>query len=99
MTAPAHRWRYGSRSRAWPWRSSGWGLVIAAAGGHRAGGAGVGQCVFLPMLVIGGVAVPLTALPPWAQHVSAFFRRDAAGGILQACVNGGGRAAGPVALA
>ena len=33
----------------------------------------LGQCIFLPMLIIGGVAVPLESLPDWAQHVSAFF--------------------------
>ena len=33
----------------------------------------LGQCIFLPMLIIGGVAVPLASLPDWAQHLSAFF--------------------------
>ena len=33
----------------------------------------MGQCIFLPMLIIGGVAVQLASLPAWAQHVSAFF--------------------------
>ena len=50
----------------------------------------LGQCIFLPMLVIGGIAVPLASLPDWAQHVSAFFPGRYAVGALQACVIGNG---------
>jgi hypothetical protein len=42
------------------------------------------------MLIIGGVAVRLAALPEWAQHVSAFFPGRYAVEALQACVNGRG---------
>src|SRR5205807_4630791 len=50
----------------------------------------LGQCIFLPMLIIGGVAVQLSALPAWAQHVSAFFPGRYAVEALQAAVNGPG---------
>jgi len=50
----------------------------------------LGQCIFLPMLIIGGVAVQLASLPLWAQHVSAFFPGRYAVEALQACVSGGG---------
>ena len=50
----------------------------------------LGQCIFLPMLIIGGVAVPLASLPEWAQHLSAFFPGRYAVEALQACVTGSG---------
>jgi hypothetical protein len=42
------------------------------------------------MLIIGGIAVPLTSLPPWAQHLSAFFPGRYAVEALQASVTGSG---------
>jgi hypothetical protein len=42
------------------------------------------------MLIIGGVAVQLSSLPTWAQHVSAFFPGRYAVEALQACVSGVG---------
>ncbi|MGH9372483.1 MAG: ABC transporter permease, partial [Vicinamibacterales bacterium] len=50
----------------------------------------LGQCIFLPMLIIGGVAVQLVSLPPWAQHVSAFFPGRYAVEAMQASVTGDG---------
>src|SRR4029078_2289242 len=51
------------------------------------------QCIFLPMLMIGGVAVPLQSLPQWAQHISAFFPGRYAGEAVQRCATGNGLAA------
>jgi ABC-2 type transport system permease protein len=48
----------------------------------------LGQCIFLPMLIIGGVAVPLTSLPDWALHVSAFFPGRYAVAALQSGITG-----------
>jgi len=45
----------------------------------------LGQCIFLPMLILGGVAVQLQSLPPWAQHISAFFPGRYAVEALQRC--------------
>ncbi len=50
----------------------------------------LGQCIFLPMLMIGGVAVRLSSLPDWAQHVSAFFPGRYAVEALQAAATGPG---------
>src|SRR5262245_28268704 len=44
----------------------GLGLVIAMMADNVPAVQALGQCVFLPMLVIGGVAVPLTLLPEWS---------------------------------
>src|SRR5689334_12832448 len=51
----------------------GLGLVIAMMADNVPAVQALGQCIFLPMLIIGGVAVPLSSLPDWAQRVSAFF--------------------------
>ncbi len=50
----------------------------------------LGQCIFLPMLIVGGIAVPLANLPTWAQHVSAFLPGRYSVEVIQACVTGAG---------
>lgn len=66
----------------------GLGLVIAMLADNVPAVQALGQCVFLPMLVIGGVAVPLSTLPGWAQQVSAFFPGRYAVEAIQAAVTG-----------
>ena len=68
----------------------GLGLVMAMMADNVPAVQALGQCIFLPMLVIGGIAVPLASLPEWAQHVSAFFPGRYAVEALQACVTGTG---------
>ena len=68
----------------------GLGLVIAAMADTVPAVQALGQCIFLPMLIIGGVAVPLASLPAWAQHVSAFFPGRYAVETLQATATGDG---------
>ena len=68
----------------------GLGLVLAMLADNVPAVQALGQCIFLPMLIIGGVAVQLASLPAWAQHVSAFFPGRYAVEALQACVSGGG---------
>ena len=68
----------------------GLGLVIAMMADNVPAVQALGQCIFLPMLIIGGVAVPLAALPEWAQHASAFFPGRYAVDALQACATGAG---------
>lgn len=68
----------------------GLGLVIATLADNVPAVQALGQCIFLPMLIIGGVAVQLASLPLWAQHVSAFFPGRYAVEALQACVTGRG---------
>ena len=59
----------------------------------------LGQCIFIPMLIVGGVAVPLSSLPGWAQHLSAFLPGRYSVEAIQACMTGVPSAAGFDALA
>src|SRR3954452_1429290 len=68
----------------------GLGLVMAMMADHVPAVQALGQCIFLPMLIIGGIAVPLASLPDWAQHLSQFFPGRYAVQALQACVAGPG---------
>ncbi len=68
----------------------GLGLVMAMMADNVPAVQALGQCIFLPMLIIGGIAVPLASLPDWAQHLSMFFPGRYAVNALQACVNGSG---------
>ncbi len=68
----------------------GMGTVIAAMADNVPAVQALGQCVFLPMLIIGGVAVPLETLPEWARQVSAFFPGRYAVEAMQTCVTGEG---------
>jgi ABC-2 type transport system permease protein len=68
----------------------GLGLVMAMMADNVPAVQALGQCIFLPMLIIGGVAVPLASLPAWAQHLSAFFPGRYAVEALQAAVTGDG---------
>jgi ABC-2 family transporter len=68
----------------------GLGLVMAMTADNVPAVQALGQCIFLPMLIIGGVAVPLATLPDWAQHLSQFFPGRYAVQALQACILGPG---------
>jgi ABC-type transport system involved in cytochrome c biogenesis permease component len=68
----------------------GLGLVMATMADNVPAVQALGQCIFLPMLIIGGIAVPLASLPDWAQHVSAFFPGRYAVQAVQASVSGAG---------
>lgn len=49
------------------------GLVIAMVARNIGAVQALGQSLFLPMIIIGGVGVPLYALPKWCRHVAAFL--------------------------
>ncbi len=66
------------------------GLVVAMLADTVPAVQALGQCIFLPMLIIGGVAVPLASLPDWAQRASTFLPGRYAVDALQACVTGAG---------
>jgi ABC-type multidrug transport system permease subunit len=68
----------------------GLGLVIAMIADSVPAVQALGQCIFLPMLIIGGVAVPLAALPEWAQRLSTFLPGRHAVDALQLTVTGEG---------
>ncbi len=76
----------------------GLGLVIAMLADNVPAVQALGQSIFLPMLIIGGVAVRLESLPVWAQHVSAFFPGRYAVEAIQVSVDGIGLGAARFSL-
>jgi hypothetical protein len=68
----------------------GLGLVLTALADTVPAAQAIGQCIFLPMLIVGGVAVRLEVLPSWLLPVTAFLPGRYAVEAMQACVNGAG---------
>lgn len=66
----------------------GLGLVITALAENVPAVQALGQCLFLPMIMIGGVGVPLAALPAWAQQLAGFMPGRYAVELLQAACAG-----------
>ena len=66
------------------------GMVIAMLVDNVPAVQALGQCIILPMLMIGGVAVRLESLPAWAQHTAAFFPGRYAVEAMQLSVTGRG---------
>lgn len=64
----------------------GLGLVIAMLADTVPAVQALGQSVFLPMIIIGGVGVPLSLLPAWGRHVAGFLPGFYSVEALQACV-------------
>lgn len=90
MPFPEHPWGLWVAFTFVAFAFLGLGLVIAMLADNVPAVQALGQCIFLPMLIIGGVAVRLESLPVWAQHVSAFFPGRYAVEALQAQVSGDG---------
>ncbi|HTO05127.1 MAG TPA: ABC transporter permease [Opitutus sp.] len=88
MTAPAEPFALALVFSLVAFAFIGIGLVIAALADTVPAVQALGQCVFLPMLILGGVAVPIGSLPGWAQHLSAFLPARYAVGSLQRTVDG-----------
>lgn len=72
MPAPAHPGGLAVAFAASAFAFLGFGLVIAMLVDNVPAVQALGQCIFLPMLILGGVAVQLESLPAWAQHISLF---------------------------
>jgi len=66
------------------WAFLGLGLLIAALATDVPAVQALGQCVFLPLIMIGGVGVPLLILPEWAQRFASFLPGRYAVDALQA---------------
>lgn len=64
----------------------GLGLLVAALARDVPAVQALGQCLFLPMIMIGGVGVPLAALPDWARVASGFMPGRYAVELLQHAV-------------
>jgi len=90
MTAPAHPLALLLVFTVVSFAFASLGLVIAALADSVPAVQALGQCLFLPMLILGGVAVPLSSLPHWAQHLSAYLPGRYAIESLQTTVNGDG---------
>jgi len=67
----------------------GLGMIVAMLANTVPAVQALGQCIFLPMLMIGGVAVRLSSLPHWVQTLSAFFPGRYAVAAIQATATGG----------
>lgn len=91
MTAPAHPLELLTAFTVAAVAFLGIGMVIAMLVDTVPAVQALGQCIFLPMLMIGGVAVRLSSLPPWALHVSAFVP----GRYAVEAIQGGFTAAAP----
>ncbi|HEY2586738.1 MAG TPA: ABC transporter permease [Tepidisphaeraceae bacterium] len=85
MPAPQHPWQMAVAFCFVCFAFLGMGLVIAMLSETVPAVQALGQAIFLPMIMIGGVGVPLRTLPVWAQHVAAFLPGRYAVQALQAC--------------
>lgn len=65
----------------------GLGLLVAALARDVPAVQAIGQCLFLPMILVGGVGVPLATLPAWAQRLASFMPGRYAVEVLQPCFN------------
>ncbi len=72
----------------------GMGLLVAALADDVPAVQALGQCIFLPMILIGGVGVPLSVLPFWAQRVAGFMPGRYAVEALQPCFDAQGAFSG-----
>jgi ABC-2 type transport system permease protein len=61
------------------------GFLIAALADSVTAVQALGQCIFLPMIMIGGVGVPLSVVPLWAQRIAGFMPGRYAVELLQPC--------------
>jgi ABC-2 type transport system permease protein len=61
----------------------GLGLLVSALADDVPAVQAIGQCLFLPMIMVGGVGIPLLALPGWAQKLSGFMPGRYAVELLQ----------------
>ncbi len=64
------------------------GFLIAALADNVPAVQALGQCIFLPMILVGGVGVPLAVLPLWAQRLAGFMPGRYAAEVLQSCFDG-----------
>ncbi|MBE2212431.1 MAG: ABC transporter permease [Opitutaceae bacterium] len=84
---PAHSWQLAAAFLLVCAAFLGLGLVVAALARDVPAVQAIGQCLFLPMIMIGGVGVPLVVLPEWAQRLACFMPGRYAVEVLQPCFN------------
>ena len=66
------------------------GLLIAMLADTVPAAQALGQSVFLPLLIVGGIVVPLRLLPDWMQRAAAFLPGRYAVDTLESAVTGRG---------
>ena len=71
----------------------GFGLIVAMLTSSVQAAQALGQCIFLPMLALGGIAVRLDQLPDWTQTLAAFTPGRYAVAAVSAGVTGAGMGA------
>jgi hypothetical protein len=65
----------------------GLGLLVTAVADDVPAVQAMGQCLFLPMIMLGGVGVPLSVLPGWAQKIAGFMPGRYSVEVLQRCIS------------
>jgi ABC-2 type transport system permease protein len=73
MPFPAHPWRLLGAFTLVCFAFLGIGLIISMIANSTHAVQALGQSLFLPMIMIGGVGVQLSVLPNWAKVVAAFL--------------------------
>jgi len=61
------------------------GIIIAAVAKEVPSVQAIGQCVFLPMILIGGVGIPFSNLPSWGKLVASFMPGRYSVDLIQSC--------------
>ncbi len=87
---PTHPWQLAAAFVVVAFALEGLGLVIAAMADTVPAVQALGQAIFLPVIIIGGVGVPLSTLPTWARTVAGFLPGRYAVEALQPCISGDG---------
>lgn len=90
MPAPAHPSDLALAFAIVSFTFCGFGLIVAMLTSSVQAAQALGQCIFLPMLALGGVAVRLESLPHWTQTLAAFTPGRYAVAALHACSSGEG---------
>jgi ABC-2 type transport system permease protein len=86
MPFPKHPWQLALAFTFVCFAFLGIGLVISMIANSTHAVQALGQSLFLPMIMIGGVGVPLEMLPDWAKHIATFLPGRYAVQALDRCV-------------
>jgi ABC-2 type transport system permease protein len=86
MRFPAHPWQLLLAFTVASFAFLGIGLLISMVANNIHAVQALGQSLFLPMIMIGGVGVPLRILPEWAKVVAAFLPGRYAVQAIDRCV-------------
>lgn len=62
------------------------GLVIAMLANSPGAVQAIGQCIFLPMIILGGVGVKVEMLGGWQRHAASFLPSHYAVRVLNECI-------------